>query len=205
MILSETGEARVKGYLFVLGRSLRSFLPEAMARDALTEIEGHIRERVAEVDAVPDERAALETVLEHLGAPLRVAQAYAGEMTIEEAVATGRPGAALRAIWHLATTSVGGFFGALGLFISFVAGLSFLAIAVLKPIIPEHVGIVAVNGIPRSLGVFESLPPGAELWGGYWVIPVAAVAGLLILALAHRGTMRYLGWWRSRLASRRFG
>ncbi len=203
MQLSEAGKGRVKGYIFVLGRSLRSFLPESVARDALTEIEGHISERVAEAEPEPDESSALEAILDHLGTPLKVAQAYAGELTIEEAVTTGRPGATLRALWHLATTTVGGFFGALGLFIGYVTGLAFLVIAVMKPIIPDRVGIVAVNGVPQSLSIVDTLPPGGELWGGYWVIPFAAIIGLAVLAFTQRGTMRYLGWWRSRLAERR--
>ena len=35
MKLSETGEARVRGYLFVLQRSLQSFMPDATVADAL--------------------------------------------------------------------------------------------------------------------------------------------------------------------------
>ena len=203
MRLSEAGEARVRGYLFVLGRSLRSFLPEAVTLDALAEIEGHIRERVGETEPLPDERAALEALLDDLGAPLEVARAYSGEMAIEEAVVTGRVGSVARALWHLATTTVGGFFATLGLFVGYVTGLAFLTIAVAKPIIPDRVGIVAVDGIPMSLSIVESLPPGGELWGGYWVIPFAAIVGLLILVLTQRGTMRFLGWWRGRLRARR--
>ena len=200
MRLGDAGQARVRGYMFVLGRSLRSFLPEAVALDALREIEGHIAERIAGVEAVPDERAALEAVLRDLGAPLEVARAYAGEMAIEEAVATGRLSATARALWLLATTTVGGFFATLGLFVGYVTGLAFLAIAVLKPIFPDRVGLLVVGGIPRGLGVYESIPPGGVIWGGYGVVLFAAIAGLLVLALTQRGTMRFLRWWRERRA-----
>jgi len=40
--LTETGEARVNGYLFVLERSLKTFLPADVARDAVREIESHV-------------------------------------------------------------------------------------------------------------------------------------------------------------------
>jgi len=46
MRLSEGGETRVQGYLFVLGQSLRSFLLQAVVADALQELESHIRERI---------------------------------------------------------------------------------------------------------------------------------------------------------------
>jgi uncharacterized membrane protein len=88
--LSETGESRINGYLFVLERSLRSFLPPEVVRDAVREIESHLRERVLSADGAPNEREALEKILAELGPPLRVAQAYSAERTIDEAVATGR-------------------------------------------------------------------------------------------------------------------
>ena len=47
MNLSQAGESRVNGYLFVLERSLKSFLPTDVVRDATREIESHVRERVA--------------------------------------------------------------------------------------------------------------------------------------------------------------
>jgi uncharacterized membrane protein len=88
MILSDPGESRVRGYLFVLERSLSLGLPRDVARDAAREIESHLRERIAAVTA-SDERAAVEQILAELGPPLRVAQAYSAERTLDEAVMTG--------------------------------------------------------------------------------------------------------------------
>src|SRR6184192_3473525 len=110
MVLSNVGESRVNGYLFVLERSLGAFLPRETVRDAVREIESHVRERIAGADAAPDERAALERILAELGPPLRVAQAYSAERTIEEAVTTGRLVPMMHAIWHLAVSTVAGFF-----------------------------------------------------------------------------------------------
>ena len=59
MKLSEAGESRVRGYLFVLGTSLRSFLPPRVVGDALRELESHIRERVDQIASEPDERTPL--------------------------------------------------------------------------------------------------------------------------------------------------
>src|SRR5512140_3614923 len=132
MNLSEKGESRVRGYLFILERSLRTFLPREVVADATREVESHIRERAGEADGSPNERDALERILTELGSPLRVARAYASEITIDEAVTTGRLGAVLRAVWHVATTSVGGFFGGLMLLFGYAIGLGFLVVAVLK-------------------------------------------------------------------------
>ena len=104
MQLSDTGASRVNGYLFVLERSLKAFLPPEIVRDAVREIESHLRERVASADAEPNERDVVERILAELGPPLRVAQAYSAERTIDEAVATGRVVPMLRAVGHLAST-----------------------------------------------------------------------------------------------------
>ncbi len=125
VILSETGESRVNGYLFVLERSLGTFLPRDTVRDAVREIESHLRERIAAADGAPNERAALEKILGELGPPLRVAQAYSAERTIDEAVATGRIVPVARAVWQLAATTVQGFFVGLGLLIGYSVGLAF--------------------------------------------------------------------------------
>jgi uncharacterized membrane protein len=186
--LSETGESRVNGYLFVLERSLNTFLPRDTARDAVREIESHLRERIAVGAQPPDERVALEKILAELGPPLRVAQAYSAERTIDEAVATGRLVPIVRAIWQLAATTTTGFFIALGLLIGYVTSLGFFAIAALKPIFPNNVGVQYVHGIPIGLGAHFPLTPGTELGGGYWVIPISLFFGLETRISARNGT-----------------
>src|SRR5476649_1251139 len=106
MQLTDTGESRVNGYLFVLERSLKSFLPPEVVRDAVREIESHLRERIASADGAPNEREVVERILAELGPPLRVAQAYSAERTIDEAVTTGRVVPMARAVWHLAVTTL---------------------------------------------------------------------------------------------------
>jgi uncharacterized membrane protein len=198
MKLSETGEARVRGYLFVLGQSLRTFLPREVARDALREIESHIRERLASAEPQPDERGAVERVLQELGAPLRVAQVYSSELTVDEALTTGRAVAVLRALWQMATTTVAGFVGSLLLFVGYAFGASFVAIAALKPVFPHNVGLFVVGGVPRSFGALFPAPAGAEVLGGYWVIPISLAVGLAILVVTHRCAKGFLAWWRKR-------
>src|SRR5438105_10167394 len=106
MQITETGESRIRGYLFVLQRSLSTFMPQATVLDAVREVESHIRDRVAEIDALPDERAALERVLQELGPPLKVARAYSLEMVAEEAFMTGRLTAVARSLLHYAALGV---------------------------------------------------------------------------------------------------
>ncbi len=198
MNLSDKGESRVRGYLFILERSLRTFLPPTVVSDATREVESHIRERVAEADGSPNEREALERILTDLGTPLRVARAYASEVTIDEAVTTGRLGAVLRAIWHVTTTSIGGFFGGFALFTGYILGLGFLSIAVLKPIFPANTGLWVRNGVPVSFGIDFPGPSNATLVTGPWVYFVGLGFGLAFLVITHRAARRWLAWLRSR-------
>jgi len=201
MKLTEAGESLVRGYLFILGRSLRSFLAADVAADAVREVESHVRERVDQVEPAPDERTALQKVLAELGPPLRVAQAYAAEMTIDEAVSTGRVHAVARAVWHMAVTTVRGFSAALALLVGYMTGIAFLAVAVLKPVFPQNVGLIVRGGIPVALGAVFPLPEGAEVRGGYWIVPMGILLGLAILVATHRGARAILARWSARRAS----
>jgi len=198
MILTTNGESRVNGYLFVLERSLKTFLPGDVVRDAVKEIESHLRERVAAADGAPNEREALERILAELGPPLRVAQAYSTERTVDEAVATGRIVPMARAVFQLALKTFVGSAVATGLFSAYAAGVAFLSIAVLKPIFPNNVGLIVRDGKPPTFGGQFPMPPGAAVYGGYWVIPVSIACGVAVLVLTHKATRRYLASWRKR-------
>jgi len=195
-MLSDTGESRIRGYLYVLERSLLPALPRDVVADAVREIESHLRERVSAVPSGTDERAAVEQILAELGPPLRVAQAYSAERTIDEAVVTGRLVPILRAVAHVAVTSVGGFFAALALFVGYAIGVASLAIAVMKPIFPDNVGFFLVGGYPLSL--VAKFPADTHPVGGAWVVLIGLVLGLGALVVTHRGARRFLGWWRTR-------
>ena len=201
-MLSNAGESRVRGYLYVLERSLVVALPRDVAADAVREIESHLRERIAAVDAGGDERAALEQILTELGPPLRVAQAYSAERIVDEAVVTGRVVPILRAMWHVAVTSVGGFFAALALVVGYAIGIAFLIIGVMKPVFPDNVGFFMEGGYPVSLGM--KFPADSHPAGGNWVILIGLFFGLAALVVTHRGARRFLAWWKGRQPAREF-
>ncbi len=192
MRLTDTGEARVRGYLFVLKRSLEASLPPASVADSMQELEGHLRERIDEIDPDPDERTALENLLARIGQPLEVARAYSGELLIDQAVASGRFVTTVRAFWHLATTTVIGFLQALPLLFGYSIGASLFAVAALKPVFPDNVGLIVQDGVPRAFGFVSDLSAGAEVRGGYWVIPIALALGLGLLVLTHGWAKRTL-------------
>ncbi len=198
MKLSEAGQLRIRGYLFVLHRSLATFMSKEMAQESIREVESHILERVARIEDAADEKAAIEGVLQHLGPPMKVAQAYAAEITFEEAVATGRPVPVFRALW-LVATSLQGFFAALVLLVGYAIGLGFIVVAALKPIFPQNVGLILRDGVPMALGAVSTIEPGMEVVGGYGLIPLSLFAGVVTLLITHRLARAFVAWWRGRL------
>jgi hypothetical protein len=203
MILTANGESRVNGYLFVLERSLKTFLPPEIVRDAIREIDSHLRERIAGADAAPDERAALERILTDLGPPLRVAQAYSAERTIDEAVITGHFVPMLRAIRFVAGKTFLGFWAALGVLVGYMLAVALFVVALAKPLFPGNVGLWVDNesGIPHDLGIRFPAPVDEHIVGGYWIVPICLVCGLAVLVWTNRLTLRFLRWWRSRRLS----
>jgi hypothetical protein len=205
--LSDAGEARINGYLFVLERSLGTFLSRDARRDVIREIDSHLRDRVAAVEPVPGERAMLEKILSELGPPLRVAQAYSLERTVDEAVVTGKIFAIARAVWYVAMSGLSGFFAAFVLFFGYVIGAVFLILGIMKPVFPGNIGFwvnddSAIAGF--GLSWRGGWGPGVRhehLVGGYWVIPICLLAGFGLIFLSHRGARKFLGWWRGRRQS----
>ena len=104
----------------------------------------------------------------------------------------------VRAVWTLALRTFVGSAVATGLFSAYVAGISFLAIAALKPIFPNNVGLIGKEQGLWTLGAQFPLPPGATVHGGYWVIPLSIAAGVGVLVFAHKTTRHYLAAWRKR-------
>jgi len=201
MELSERGESRIRGYLFILERSLKTFLPAADAADASREVESHIRERISETEPLPDEKTALGRVLDELGTPLSVARAYSLELSAEEAVATGRIAAVARSLLNMAALGLRGFLGALAIFVGYAIALGFLAIAVLKPIFPDNVGLFIVHGFP-AFGAQFPIPEGSGPYGGYAIVPISIAIGLAILVATHIGARRLIESWLRRRRDR---
>jgi hypothetical protein len=201
MTLSETGESRVRGYLYVLDHALHASAPAQMAADAVREVESHIRERVAESSGMPNERDALEAILTRLGSPSTVARAYSLELIMEEAAVGGRFVAVVRSLFHAAATGATGFLAAMLLFLGYSSGAAFISIAVLKPVFPSNVGLWVHEGV--SLGVHFPAPPGVTPLGGYWVIPIGLSVGLFLLIVTHRLARRWVARLREQIRSRR--
>ena len=192
MNLSDAGESRIRGYLFMLESSLRTFMKRELVEDAVREVESHIRDRVREIEPMPNERDALNRLLENIGSPHRLARAYSAEMAVDEAVASGRIGSIARALLAVAATTAEGFAAALAIVIGYLVSVAFVLIAIAKPIFPDNVGVRWRNGEFQGAGWELSIDPGTVVTHGWWLALVSLTAGALLLRATHRGARRYL-------------
>jgi hypothetical protein len=83
------------------------------------------------------------------------------------------------------------------LLIGYAFGLSFLIIAVLKPIFSDNVRLFTAHDIPMAVGARFPAPLEAPV-GGYWIVPIGLALGFVILIVSHRAARGFLGWWRRR-------
>ena len=192
MNLSDDGEKRIRGYLFMLESSLRTFLKRDVVADAVREVESHIRERVRETEPMPNERDALNRLLDAIGPPHRLARAYSAELAADEAVSSGRLWPTARAVFALARNTTEGFAVGVALFTGYLTVGRVSHRRAGEAHLPDNVGVRWVDGEFRGAGLELFVGPETVMTHGWEVVAIFAVVGSLLLWLTHRGTRRYL-------------
>lgn len=170
-------------YLQTLRSHLKS-LPAETREEILLEISSHIQ------DSLSQPGVTLDQVLTRLGPPDRVAAAYRDNILLRRARRSFSPVVMARAILRLATKGVFGFIVFLCATIGYCIGGTFVLIALLKPIFPNHTGMWIGGPDSFTMGVqlFPPGPPAHEILGQA-IIPICLVLGSLIL-LATMVTVR---------------
>ncbi|NIJ47672.1 DUF1700 domain-containing protein [Rhizomicrobium electricum] len=157
-------------YLATLERALRS-LPAEERASIIAEIRSHIE------DSMAASGKPIEDVLDSLGDPLELASAYLDQRKLEDAVVRSAHGTLLIAILEQAGRSlVAALLGFFALFF-YLCMVAFAAMAVLKPIIPQLVGLWWGPHI-FAFAILEKAPTGGQELLGYAIIPVAIVLGV---------------------------
>ena len=191
-----TTEMQIDSYLTALRLHLGP-LTIREREEIVREIAAHVR------DSAEESGASVETVLARLGPADELAAQYRDGLLIRQASRSLSPLVLLRATLRLATK---GLFGVLAFFLGlfgYLTGGGFILIALAKPILPANTGMWLKEGKFDSMGVvFPSpTPPEHELLG-FWLIPLALIAGSLTLLLTTyliRTSLRLSQRWRSRL------
>ncbi len=169
-------------YFDTLRKSLRS-LPAADVEDIVRELRAHVDERMESMGA--------DAALHALGNPNDIAALYLADRMVGRST---RP-----SVWRVlrAAGLVGGLSarGLLTLGISIVGygfGFLFVAMALFKPFTPDRIGLWIVGGDDPGFMLGRTRAPLGEEVLGWWVIPIGAVLGALMIYLTWHVSLRAL-------------
>jgi uncharacterized membrane protein len=165
-------------------------LPEGEREEIVRETAAHLLDRVG-----PDGAAASpERALAELGEPEAYAARFVSNYRISSALASGSPVALASQVLRLLGTSAWAFCGGTAVLIVYAFAFAMLVVAVAKPIVPSQAGLfLGPKFGDFSLGIMDPASRvGAREVLGYWLIPLALIAGALLLLLAKRLSRAYL-------------
>jgi len=171
-----------------------SHLPVEDREEIVTETRAHFSERMAQ-------GAAFEEVAASFGEPEAYARRFLENYEISVALSSGSPlrmmGTAVKAIGR----GVGSFLAVTGLIVFYLTALTFVLMAILKPIMPEQVGFwtgddlfllgIVSDPVVGGMGLVGD-PTGAEERLGYWIIPLSLVAGVVVYLMSTSFLRRFL-------------
>ena len=178
-------EHEIESYLTRLRTSLRG-LPAEQVEDIVREIRSHLRESAG------TDRERLTEALARLGDPATLGSAYRMDDLALRAQSSRSPLLLLRLVMHWATRSLEGLGALVVAFLGYGTALIALGCALVKPFMPERVGLWVQRLPPDDwsfqLGRVPVAPTDAREVLGWYIVPL----GLLVGAIALTATSRYL-------------
>ena len=166
-------------------------LPAAERDEIAREVASHIAERS------PDEGA----LAREFGAPEDYAAEFLAERSLRGALASGTPWALGRALLG-AVGQVMALLVVVPLVVLQVMAVALVALGVVKPFAPAHIGLfLDAGGGLRVVGYSSTVPAGVHEVLGLWAMPAFIVAGVAIGWASH-AAMRALAAGRLRRAAR---
>ena len=167
-------------YFDELRRELRG-LPDARRAEIIAELEAHVAERSEAIG-----RAAALAVMGH---PREIAALYrAGELA-QPSARPPSPWRVLRAIELVGRVSLGGLFTLAATLLGYATGLFLITMALLKPFMPERIGLWLRPGDDVHFSLGRMPVPTADEVLGWWIIPLGLILGLVIMLLTWRWSL----------------
>jgi hypothetical protein len=191
MIASTGPEPKIDGYLAQVRVALRG-LPEREIDDILRELRSHVD------DLAGKEGSGVEAALQSLGDPLDLAQTYRAENQMVRAQCSGSPLIILQGLRH-ATSGTLGRVSATALYVLGYFGMGTLwAGALEKLLAPSRGGLWYTPGDFWSLTlvVGGNPPEGARELLGWWLVPIAVLAGWGVKYVSDRIARWWIGRYR---------
>lgn len=161
-------------YLMALGRLVRPLGEEGAALQEA--IAAHLAEAAAMGEPTPQ-------TIARLGTPAELVQPLLADRWLEQASRDARPGSVARGLWHAVLAGGRRALLATAWGLGYLLLAVFTAMALLRPVLPRHVGLFRSVDGALSFGILSDTAGAVDLLGA-WTLPVAlALAGLAYLLL----------------------
>lgn len=155
----------------------------AEGRELRADLEAHVAEAVAEGDPALGEGVRLEQALARLGRPEEYLHALLADQYLADGTASYNPATITRGLAHALRAGAGQVGSAFAFALGYALIAIFAAMALLKPVWGEHVGLLRYPDGSMTFGI-ASDATGAEELLGWWTVPLGlALAGLLYIVL----------------------
>lgn len=184
---SRQAQDQVDIYLAALRKQLAA-LPAEDVEEILRELRGHIAERAAESERGRHMTSVAE-ILRQLGTPEQIGSLYSADAIVAHARETFSPALIIRTTLRWASKTVAGCMASLVGLIGYSIGAGLILCAVLKPFLPNDIGLWLNSSDGFVLGVEVPRPHGHELLG-WWIIPYGLGVGVAFIL----GTTVFLRW-----------
>ena len=191
MSASTGAEPKIESYLARVRVALRG-LPDREIDDILRELRSHVDELTGK------EGSGVEAALQSLGDPLDLAQTYRAENQMVRAQCSGSPLIILQGLRHASRDTLGRV-TATALYVLGYFGMGTLwAGALQKLLAPSRGGLWYTPGDFWSitLVVGGNPPAGARELLGWWVVPIALLAGFGVKYASDRIARWWIGRYR---------
>ena len=183
---TQASDSRLDGFLARLRVALRG-MPEPEIEDILREIRSHVTE------LTEAEGSDLDAAIGSLGDPVDLARTYRAQSLVIQAECSGSPLVILQALRHASRTRAGRFAASTLYVFGYANVVTIWGAAVEKVLAPARTGLWYTPGAawPLMLVSDGTAPSGSRELLGWWLVPVAVVAGwALKYAIDHVAR-----WW----------
>ena len=175
MINDKKALSLVENYIKRLRWSL-SKLPAADRDEIIQEIHSHLLDRVEEAE----DEAAIHQTLDEFGPPEEYARNFLENYEISVALASGSPWQIFIQNLRMLGPGIGSALTSMMIFILYLVSIGFLLAGSLKVFLPNNIGMWITTKPFDFLCCFSfNQDPTKEVLG-YWIIPLALFAGLML-------------------------
>jgi hypothetical protein len=173
MTKTDSAQSRVESYLDRVRTALRG-LPRRQIDDIMRELRAHAVELA--------EGKGIEATFASLGDPVDLAKAYLAESQIIQGECSSSTLRILLGLRHAGRTPAGRFLATVVYTFGYVNVVMLWVAAADKLLFPARTGLWYVPGDWKSLALRtnDHPPPGAHDLLGWWLIPVAIIAGWIL-------------------------